>query len=145
MKEHDIVKPSETKTLFQSQDEDWPLSGQIPIGSEFEIAIDGNLQQKLFFDNLRGMLSVDEKLRKRTSRYKHSVLVGKVIEERKIIIKAKGSNTSFNVFHYLKLESCSRKIAGKINCEDSEFSMDRNLPSSTEKHIFEIEYVTSDP
>ena len=140
MKEHDIVKPSETKTLFQSQDEDWPLSGQIPIGSEFEIAINGNLQQKLFFDNLRGMLSVDEKLRKRTSRYKHSVLVGKVIEERKIIIKAKGSNTSFDVFNYLKLESCGKKI----NCEDSEFSMDRNLPSSTEKHIFEIEYVTSD-
>ena len=143
MKEHDIVKPSETKTLFQPHD--WPLSGQTPIGFEFEIAVAGNPQQKLFFDDLRGMLSVDEKLRKRTSRYKHSVLVGKVIEERKIIIKAKGSNTSFDVFNYLKLESCSRKIAGKINCEDSEFSMDRNLPSSTEKHIFEIEYVTSDP
>ena len=138
MKEHDIVKPSETKTLFQPQ-VDKPLSGQIPIGFEFEIAVDGNPQQKLFFDDLRGMLSVDEKLRKRTSRYKQSVLVGKVIEERKIIIKAKGSNTSFDVFNYLKLESC------KINCEDSEFSMDRNLPSSTEKHIFEIEYVTSDP
>ena len=136
MKEHDIVKPSETKTLFQSQDEDWPLSGQIPIGSEFEIAIDGNLQQKLFFDNLRGMLSVDEKLRKRTSRYKQSVLVGKFVEERKIIIKAKGSNTNFDVFDYLKLESCRT-----INCKDGEFSMDRNLPSSTEKHIFEIEYV----
>ena len=134
MKEHDIVKPSETKTLFEFRPQDWPLSGQIPIGSEFEIAI------KLFFDNLRGMLSVDEKLRKRTSRYKQSVLVGKFIEERKIIIKAKGSNTSFDVFNYLKLESCGRKI----NCEDSEFSMDRNLPSSSEKHIFEITYVTSD-
>ena len=139
MKEHDIVKPSETKTLFQPQ-MDKPLSGQMPIGSEFEIAVDGNPQQKLFFDDLRGMLSVDEKLQKSTSRYKRSLLVGKVIEERKIIIKAKGSNTSFDVFNYLKLESCGRKI----NCEDSEFSMDRNLPSSTEKHIFEIEYVTSD-
>ena len=136
MKEHDIVEPSKTKTLFQSQN--LSLShGQIEVGSEFDIEVVKNPQQKLFFDDLRGMLSVDEKLRKRTSRYKHSVLVGKVIEERKIIIKAKGSNTSFDVFNYLKLESCGRKI----NCEDSEFSMDRNLPSSTEKHIFEIEYV----
>ena len=137
MKEHDIVKPSETKTLFQSQDEDWPLSGQIPIGSEFEIAIDGNLQQKLFFDNLRGMLSVDEKLRKRTSRYKQSVLVGKVeeiSEDRriKIHIKAKGSNTDSSVFNYVKLEVCHDS-----NCE---FSMDEHISIPTTVHKFEIEY-----
>ena len=134
MKEHDIVKPSETKTFFQSQD--WPLHGQIPVGTEFQIEVVGNPQQKLFFDNLRGMLSVDEKLRKRTSRDKQSVLVGKVIEEiseegtLKIYIYTKASNTGFDVLNYLKLDYC------RINCEDSEFSMGKDI------HIFEIEYVT---
>ena len=137
MKEHDIVEPSKTKTLFQSQN--LPLShGQIVVGSEFDIEVVKNPQQKLFFDNLRGMLSVDEKIRKRTSRYKQSVLVGKVeeiSEDRriKIHIKAKGSNTDPSVFNCIKLETCHGN-----NCE---FSMDEHVSIPTIKHKFEIEYV----
>ena len=138
MHEHDIVKPSETRTLFQfdTSTRDWPSSG-LKVGSEFDIAAVGNnTQQKLFFDDLRGMLSVDEKLRKRTSRYKQSVLVGEVVEisadrrNIKINIKAKGSNINSTVFDYLKLEPCLN------NCE---FSMDEHS-SPTLKHKFQIEY-----
>ena len=136
MKEHDIVEPSKTKTLFQSQN--LPLShGQIEVGSEFDIEVVKNPQQKLFFDDLRGMLSVDEKIRKRTSKYKQSVLVGKVeeiSEDRriKIHIKAKGSNTDSSVFNYVKLEVCHDN-----NCE---FSMDEHISIPTTVHKFEIEY-----
>ena len=136
MKEHDIVEPSKTKTLFQSQN--LPLShGQIVVGSEFDIEVVKNPQQKLFLDDLRGMLSVDEKIRKRTSKYKQSVLVGKVeeiSEDRriKIHIKAKGSNTDSSVFNYVKLEVCHDN-----NCE---FSMDEHISIPTTVHKFEIEY-----
>ena len=136
MKEHDIVEPSKTKTLFQSQN--LSLShGQIEVGSEFDIEVVKNPQQKLFFDDLRGMLSVDEKIRKRTSKYKQSVLVGKVeeiSEDRriKIHIKAKGSNTDSSVFNYVKLEVCHDN-----NCE---FSMDEHISIPTTVHKFEIEY-----
>ena len=82
------------------------------------------------------MLSVDEKLRERTSRYKRSVLVGEVVKfteegNIKIHIKAKGSNTDSSLFNYLKLETCHEN-----NCE---FSMDIHS-SPAKKHEFLIEY-----
>ena len=137
---HDIVEPSDsirTEFQFDTTIRDWP-SGGLEVGSEFDIAVNGNTQRKLFFDDLRGMLSVDEKLRKRTSSNKRSALVGKVVrilEEGRIIqinIKGKGSNTNTNVFDYLKLEPCHN---------DCEFSMDQRLSSPAGKNEFQIEII----
>ena len=93
---------------------------EIVEGSEFAIYSDG---KKLFFDDVRGMLSVDEKIRHRTSKHKKSALVGKIDsksgEEIKINIRAKRSiPTEFNRYDYLKVESCTK------HCE---FSMARNI------------------
>ena len=93
---------------------------EIVEGSEFAIYSDG---KKLFFDDVRGMLSVDEKLRHRTSRSKKSALVGKIVsklgEEIKINIRAKRSiPTEFNRYDYLKVDS---------SCTNCEFSMARNI------------------
>merc|ERR1712110_275162 len=79
--------------------------------------------KKLFFDDVRGMLSVDEKLRHRTSKSKKSALVGKIVsklgEEIKINIRAKRSiPTEFNRYDYLKVDS---------SCTNCEFSMARNI------------------
>ena len=137
--EHGIVEPSDIRTEFQFDTtiRDWP-SGGLEVGSEFDIAVNGNTQRKLFFDDLRGMLSVDEKLRKRTSSNKRSALVGKVVEiseegKIKINIKGKRSNDNTNVFDYLKLESCEN------NCE---FSMDERVSSPTGKNEFQIEIIS---
>ena len=70
---------------------------EIVEGSEFAIYSDG---KKLFFDDVRGMLSVDEKLRHSTSRNIKSALVGKIVsklgEDIKINIRAKSKTNKYN-------------------------------------------------
>ena len=142
MDEQCIVTPSKSEAkLFQFR------RFQPILGSEFDIAVDRNTQQKLFFDKVRGTLSVDEKLRKRTSRSKKSALVGKVVriseDEMNITIhiKAKGSNYDRSFSNYLKLETCSR------NSNNCEFSMDKHsspinldeFPEFQENYEFLIE------
>ena len=137
--EHGIVEPSDsirTEFQFDTTTRNWPSRG-LEVGSEFDIVVNGKPQQRLFFDDLREMLSVDEKLRKRTSSNKRSALVGKVVEiseegKLKINIKGKGSNTNTNVFDYLKLEPCHN---------DCEFSMDQRLSSPAGKNEFQIEII----
>ena len=137
---YDTVKPGEEETKFQFYDHNTNGTlklSELQVDSEYVI-LHNHKGKQLFFDDVRGMLSVDEKLRKRTSRSKKSALVGKVVriseDEMNITIhiKAKGSNTDSSVFNYVKLEVCHDN-----NCE---FSMDEHISIPTTVHKFEIEY-----
>ena len=122
---YDTVKPGEEETKFQFYDHNTNGTlklSELQVDSEYVI-LHNHKGKQLFFDDVRGMLSVDEKLRHRTSRSKKSALVGKIVsklgEEIKINIRAKRSiPTEFNRYDYLKVDS---------SCTNCEFSMARNI------------------
>ena len=92
---------------------------EIVEGSEFAIYSDG---KKLFFDEVRGMLSVDEKIRHRTSKHKKSALVGKIVsksgEKIKINIRVKSKTNTYNRHNYVTLESSGREFTMTKLCQD---------------------------
>ena len=137
--DYDTVKPSKEESKFQFQfhdhdhdqdhDHDLKLSElrELDVGSEFVILYNHKLGKKLFFDDVRGMLSVDKNLRHRTSENKKFALVGKIVSKSegdiKINIRAKKAHPT-NVYDYLKV-TCSH------HCE---FSMDELKPGPTSEH-----------
>ena len=136
--DYDTVKPSNETSKFQFRFHDHDHDhdhhhhhkfcklSELDVGSEFDIVYNHKLGKKLFFDDVRGMLSVDKNLRHRTSENKKSVLVGRIVskseEEIKIIIRAKSKTNSYNIYDYLKVESCTK------HCE---FSMDKDKSGET--------------
>ena len=92
---------------------------EIVEGSEFAIYSD---EKKLFFDDVRGMLSVDEKLRHSTSRSKKFVMFGRIVSKSegdiKINIRAKTKTNTYNRHNYVTLESSGREFTMTKLCQD---------------------------
>ena len=135
--DYDTVKPKpsdEASTFqfrFHNHDHDHKFCklSELDVGSEFDILYNHKLGKKLFFDDVRGMLSVDKNLRHRTSENKKFALVGKIVsnseEDIKINIRAKKGHPT-NVYDYLKVNSSCKR-----HCE---FSMDELKPGPTSEH-----------
>ena len=144
---YDTVKPGEEETKFQFYDHNTNGTlklSELQVDSEYVI-LHNHKGKQLFFDDVRGMLSVDEKLRHSTSRSKKSALVGKIVsksgEEIKINIIAKRSiPTEFNRYDYLKVDSsctkhCEFSMARNITGNPSELS-EKEKMAHTDAHTF---------
>ena len=121
---YDTVKPGEEETKFQFYDHNTNGTlklSELQVDSEYVI-LHNHKGKQLFFDDVRGMLSVDEKLRHSTSQDKKFVMFGRIVskieEDIKINIRAKTKTNTYNRHNYVTLESSGREFTMTKLCQD---------------------------